>query len=210
MAFWDRLIQQQKTRNEQLERIANALGIALGIPEDLVTDVHRIADALETIAAGLPGEPTEGGIGAGIRLGPVLPDPADHGGGAFMDYAQVLQDDQMVLLDFEYPIKDNGGNAIVSTPQDVAPVPDNSEVIKVTKNDGSEPNFPPAGEGAIDPAFPGYWLRGGITNQTQVRTTFQGDDGNPVTIVGGLTVVRSGVAAGIKLGAAQADPNPAS
>jgi len=165
----------------------------------------------QTALLGRLAEAVDGGIGgveAGLRVGPMIMDPAAQPGGLHMGIVLVIPDDMMVLVDVPLPLKDRGGNDILSP--DGAPwtapgwtvVSEDGAIAGVTPNDGLEPGFPAAGAG--------FWVRGRALGQTVGHVTVPLPDGSELTMKLLINVTGSAPQEGaIVFGAPVADPNPA-
>ena len=192
------LVTLQRQRNCELERISTAL-------EELVVEVQVGALALSGIEASL----TEaGGVQAGLRIGPMVQDPADQGGDAMQDLVLVIPDNKMVLVELAFPLKDQGGNEIKGPDDQPWPAEgwtvatDDAAIVGITPNDGSEPDFPPAGTG--------FWLRGRALGQTGCEVSIPLPDGTVATvnILANVTASALG-AATVVAGEPVEDPHPA-
>ncbi len=204
MSFFSDLIAAEQRRNELLSRQAQAQELAAAVLDvnmpAQTAALEAISDAMESIAAALAphsDEPAPVGL-----LGPMIDDPADtHGGGSPMDLVAVIPDSMMALFRLQFPITSKGGNALIQNPVPYNPVAADPSKIKVTPNDGSEPDFPPAGEG--------FWLRGQSLGQTEVTVDLAADDGSPIHLSIGCNVTAEGVASGvIVLDLPIPDPHP--
>jgi hypothetical protein len=175
--------------------------------DQLLPSVLRSEDVLEQILALLE-EDEAGEVEAGLRIGPIVDDPADHPGGTVMSLVLVIPDDKMVLVDVALPLKDHGGNEVVSpdgTPW-LAPgwsvASDDPAIAAVTPNDGSEAGFPPAGTG--------FWIRGKGLGQTAGHVAVPLPDGSALTVDLLVNVIASAPQEGaVTFGAPVDDPNPA-
>ncbi len=168
---------------------------------------RRRNDLLERILEALEKDGSDG-VEAGLRVGPMVDDPADHPGGTVMSLVLVIPDDKMVLVDVPLPLKDHGGNDIVGP--DGAPWPakgwdvtsENDAVAGVTPNDGKEPNFPPAGTG--------FWIRGRGLGQATCHLNLPLPDGQITTVDLLVNVVASAPQeSSVAVGSPVDDPNPA-
>jgi len=165
----------------------------------------------QTVLLGRLAEAVDGGTGgveAGLRVGPMIMDPAAQPGGLHMDIVLVIPDDMMVLVDVPLPLKDHGGNDILSPDGASWTAPgwtvaiEHGAIAGVTANDGLEPGFPAAGTG--------FWVRGRALGQTVGQVTVPLPDGSALTTNLLINVTGSAPQEGaIVFGAPVADPNPA-
>jgi hypothetical protein len=201
--FFNEMVRASRERNLRLAEIETMIRDQALATRGIESELARMVDTLEQLADVMV--PKDGGVVAGILLGPEIPDPADSGGS--MEILTAVHDNNLRLLELALPLTSEGGNPINGT--DGAPwnapgwgvVSEDVSILEVLPDDGAVVAIQGRGDGVL--------LRGKGVGQCTGTLNIPMPDGS--TIHRGIahtTLISGPGTAAVTLGDEIADPNP--